>query len=144
MTSKTANRSPSRNRTSEPDLPGLASDQNIAIVRGTLSSDPTQRELPSGDTVHNYEVTVRSPDGPADTVPVTRFGNGRSPALKAGDAVVITGRVRRRFFRAGGVTASRTEIVAASIVPARQATRAEKSVDQALSALFDHGAHDKP
>ena len=37
--------------------------------------------------------------------------------------VVVVGRVRRRFFRAGGATASRTEVVADRVVPARQRAR---------------------
>lgn len=136
-----------RSSTTQPssahELPGLNQDLNIAIVRGTLSSDPTRRELPSGDVVHNYEVTIRSPDGPADTVPVTRFGSGRSPSLGAGDGVVVIGRVRRRFFRAGGVTASRTEILAVNIVPAKQSARAQKLVDRVLAPLFEATSPDE-
>ena len=116
--------------------PGLGADLNVVVVRGTLSSDPVRRELPSGDVVHNYEVTVRHPTGPADSVPVARFTNGRVPKLEQGDVVVVTGRVRRRFFRAGGSTASRTEIVADSIVGATSA-KAERAVDTLLGPLFD-------
>ena len=100
------------------DLSGLRSDLNLAVVRGRLSSDPSRRELPSGDVVHQYEVTVRAASGPAESVPVARFTSGRVPSLHEGDEVVVTGRVRRRFFRAGGVTASRTEVVADSVVAA--------------------------
>ena len=110
---------------------------NLAVVCGSLSSDPMARELPSGDVVHTYEVTVRSPDGPADTIPVARFGGRRPPALRAGDEVVVTGRVRRRFFRAGGATASRTEVVADAVIPARQQSRARAAVEQALGTMLD-------
>ncbi len=110
---------------------------NLAVVCGALSSDPVVRELPSGDVVHTYEVTVRSPDGPADTIPVARFGGRRQPSLRAGDEVVVTGRVRRRFFRAGGTTASRTEVVADAVIPARQQSRARAAVERALGAMLD-------
>ena len=116
--------------------PGLGADLNVVVVRGTLSSDPVRRELPSGDVVHNYEVTVRHPSSAADSVPVARFTNGRVPKLEQGDVVVVTGRVRRRFFRAGGSTASRTEIVADSIVGAGS-TKAVRAVDTLLEPLFD-------
>ena len=41
----------------------------------------------------------------------------------AGDEVVVVGRARRRFFRAGGATASRTEVVAAQVCPVRAPAR---------------------
>src|SRR5262245_64649841 len=98
---------------------------NIAVLRGTLSRDPVERTLPSGSRLVNYEVTV--PDdagGPADSAPVAWFDPpARLPAVTQGDEVVVLGRVRRRFFRtAAGVTASRTEVVAQRVVPARPAS----------------------
>jgi single-strand DNA-binding protein len=47
--------------------------------------------------------------------------------------VVVTGRVRRRFFRAGGYTQSRTEVVADAVVP----TRRRKRVDAVLEAVLE-------
>jgi single-strand DNA-binding protein len=41
---------------------------------------------------------------------------------------VVTGRVRRRFFRSGGATASRTEVVAERVIPARQVVRVAKAL----------------
>lgn len=41
-----------------------------------------------------------------------------------GDAVVVLGRVRRRFFRTGGATASRTELVAERVAAAGERRRA--------------------
>jgi single-strand DNA-binding protein len=82
-------------------------------------------------------VSVRRADGPTDTVPVARFSNGRPPRLNAGDEVVVTGRVRRRFFRAGGVTASRTEVVADTLTRASQTRRAAAAVERALRPLLE-------
>jgi single-strand DNA-binding protein len=97
-----------------------ATDLNLAVVRGHLSSDPVERTLPSGDTLWSYEISVRRRDHPTDTVPVVLAG-GRAPSrLAAGAEVVAIGRVRRRFFRAGGTTASRTEIVADQVISARR------------------------
>jgi hypothetical protein len=73
-------------------------------------------------------------------VPVTWSGPaGTAPGLDAdtGDAVVAVGRVRRRFFRAGGVTQSRTEVVAASVVLPRTAGRARSGVERALRLALD-------
>lgn len=108
---------------------------NIAVIRGSLSRDPEERELPSGDRVVNYEVTVRD-HSPADSVPVVWVDPGTGwDAFGAGDEVVVTGRVRRRFFRVGSRTESRTEVVADKVVPARQAKRARALVDRAVGAI---------
>ena len=74
---------------------------NIAVIRGSLSRDPEMRALPSGDRVVNYEVTVRDLS-PAESVPVVWVEPTKGwDAMVAGDEVVVTGRVRRRFFRTG-------------------------------------------
>jgi single-strand DNA-binding protein len=51
------------------------------------------------------------------------------------EKVVVVGRVRRRFFQAGGTTQSRTEVVAEAVVPARQAKRAQAAVEKARHTL---------
>jgi single-strand DNA-binding protein len=93
----------------------MAIDVNLAVIAGTLSSDPVERILPSGDLVVNYEVTCKFADV-SHTVPVAWFAPPKRRAkLRKGDVVVLTGCVRRRFFRSGGVTASRTEVVAVKV-----------------------------
>ncbi len=108
---------------------------NIAVIRGSLSRDPELRSLPSGDRVANYEVTVRD-QSPAESVPVVWIEPTKGwDALAAGDEVVLTGRVRRRFFRTAGGTASRTEVVADRVVPARQAKRVQTLLERARSTI---------
>jgi single-strand DNA-binding protein len=108
---------------------------NVAVVRGRLSSDPVHRQLPSGDRLIGYEVTVPTPSGPAESVPVVWIVTGRPPAVTAGDEVVVVGRVRRRFFRAAGTTASRTEVVATRVVPTRLRARARAAVAAAVDEI---------
>lgn len=106
---------------------------NLVVLRGALSRPPESRLLPSGDEVVNYEVTVARPDGPAEGVPVVWSDPpARRPNLDTGDEIVVVGRVRRRFFRAGGATQSRTEVVAERVVAGRPARRAEAAVARAL------------
>ena len=85
---------------------------NVAIVRGTCSSDPDVRVLPSEQRLAQLQVTTRV-GGKAMSVPVSVID---PPAwidkLRAGDEIVVLGSVRRRFFRAAGTTASRVEIEA--------------------------------
>jgi single-strand DNA-binding protein len=49
--------------------------------------------------------------------------------------VVVSGRVRRRFFRAGGVTQSRTEVVAARVARVGSASRVRTMLDDAAAQL---------
>jgi single-strand DNA-binding protein len=108
---------------------------NLAILVGTLSRDPEVRPLPSGDEVLTLELTLRPPEGPTESVPVAWFGApAAAVAWSAGEEVVVVGRVRRRFFRAAGATQSRTEVVAAVIVPTRRAATAAKAVRAAIAA----------
>ncbi len=112
----------------------IAPDRNLVILSGSLSRPPEVRTLPSGDSLVAYEVTSRPADGPALSVPVTCAGGAAPVDLDVGTEVVITGVVRRRYFRAGGATQSRTEVVADAVIPARQVARARRAVERALSA----------
>ncbi|MCU1485626.1 MAG: hypothetical protein JWN67_2372 [Actinomycetia bacterium] len=109
---------------------------NITVLQGYLTRPPEVRSLPSGDDLVAYEVTVpAAPGRHAESVPVVWFAAPPSAGtLEAESEVVVIGRVRRRFFRAGGRTQSRTEVVADQVVPARQAKRAARLVLAALSA----------
>jgi len=108
---------------------------NLAIVRGYLTRDPELRELPSGTCVANYDVSVRDVS-PAESVPVAWHDPPPTwAAMEAGDEVVVTGRIRRRFFRAGNGTASRTELIADRVVPARHAKRVRALLEKVASTV---------
>ena len=109
---------------------------NLVVLHGTLTRPPEERLLPSGDRLVSYEVRVNRADAPAETVPVVWL-DAPTRALDhgEGDAVVVVGRVRRRFFRAAGATASRTEVVADEVVPAKRRQRIEAALAKARSTL---------
>ena len=107
-------------------------DLNVAAVRGTVSSEPKQRELPSGSVVTNVEVTTRLDDG-TQSVPVVVVD--APVTVGAGDQVVAVGRVVRRFFRAGGVTQSRTELVATKLVRATNTRSVRRALQRAVADL---------
>ena len=89
---------------------------NVAVLAGELSGEPRRRELPSGSVLVEFDVTTRGDSG-TGSVPVAWFDPGTAAdGLAAGSAVVVAGHVRRRFFRAGGVTQSRTEVVATRVI----------------------------
>lgn len=109
---------------------------NVVVLQGTLSREPEVRALPSGSEVVGFEVTTRREGERATTVPVAWTD---APAavrkLAIGAEVVVTGEVRRRFFRAGGATASRTEVVARSVLPAGARRRVSAALQAAAEEL---------
>jgi single-strand DNA-binding protein len=111
---------------------------NVVALAGRLSRPAEHRVLPSGDELVAYEVTTPGRgDERADTVPVVWFGAPASASsMDVDDKVVVVGRVRRRFFRAGGSTQSRTEVVADAVVPARNGRRVRAALDAAAGLLL--------
>ena len=96
---------------------------NVVLLQGRVSSEPRLRELPSGSAVVNLEVTTLI-DEVSVSVPVVL--DGGTVDCAAGDDVLVVGHVRRRFFRAGGATQSRTEVVASAVVRASRTRSAQK------------------
>jgi len=93
---------------------------NIAVVLGKLTKEPQVRPLPKGGSVASFDLQVLQPGQAQETVPVTLFSeeeDGIAGALAIGEGVLVIGRVHRRFFRAGGATQSRTEVVAQQVLP---------------------------
>lgn len=109
-------------------------DIDLAVIVGQLSSDPVVRTLTSGSVLRRYEVTVRGRDG-TDTVPVVTFDADRPPKVAAGDRVAVFGRVRRRFFRAGGATRSATEVVATSVTRDGRNRRLARALAEAAASV---------
>ena len=94
--------------------------RNEVVLAGRLPAPAEERTLPSGDVLVSFRVVVGRPDtdrrGRAPTVDtidcVVWGGPARRTVLgwAAGDAVEVSGALRRRFWRAGGGAASRTEV----------------------------------
>lgn len=111
-------------------------DTNLVLLAGRITADPVVTELPSGSVIYSWSVNVACGDGPATSVPVVAFDPQRSArATGAGAEVVVTGQVRRRFFRSAGGTQSRTEVVASRIVAAARARSVSSSVTVARATL---------
>lgn len=109
---------------------------NVVFLQGSLSSPPVRRELSSGSALVSYEVTVRPDEGPVESVPVAWFDPPEgAEAYTEGAEVVVTGRVRRRFFRANGATATRTEVVADAVVLATNKRKVRPLVRKAVERV---------
>lgn len=109
---------------------------NIVVLNGVLARPASTTELPSGTRLVGLELTVRCGGGPAESVPVVWFDPPAwATSLDTGADLVVLGRVRRRFFRAGGVTQSRTEVVAARVVRAPARSRVASLLSEATAAI---------
>ena len=109
---------------------------NVVVLIGRLARPAETRELPSGDRMVAYEVTVDRPGERAETVPVVWMAAPASAAdHDVDERMLVVGRVRRRFFRSGGGTQSRTEVVAEAVVNAKHAKRAAAALQRAQASL---------
>ena len=113
---------------------------NLVVLQGVLARPARDVELPSGSRLVSLEVTVRRDDGPAEPVPVQWTDPPAwASVLDSGAEVAVLGRVRRRFFRAGGVTQSRTEVVATRVVRTSARAKVRALVDDAVELLERDG-----
>lgn len=99
---------------------------NAVRLLGRLSGPPVTVELPSGDALVTFRISVpreaRSGRGPTsgqrvDSVPCTAWAPRLRRSIttwRAGDVVEVVGAVRCRFYQAGGATRSRVEVEASS------------------------------
>jgi len=111
-------------------------EMNVALLRGTCSSPADVRTLPSGTVLAQLQLTTRV-YATALSVPVAVV----DPAawveeIDTGDELVVLGTVRRRFFRAAGGTASRVEVEAGIVAPARDRRRL-RTLRRRFEQLFE-------
>lgn len=107
---------------------------NVVLLSGRLSKDPVMRTLQSGSLLCSLEVATSVGTG-TQSVPVAWFDPSSTAEWSMGDEVVVFGTVRRRFFRTGAMTQSRTEVVAEAVVLAKDRRRVNKLFVRATSAL---------
>ena len=109
---------------------------NVVVLRGRLTRPAALRSLPSGDQLVALELSILREGERAESAPVV-WPDAPAGAvdLEVDEEVLVVGRVRRRFFRAGGATQSRTEVVADTVVPAAQTRRARSALGKAVARL---------
>jgi single-strand DNA-binding protein len=114
------------------DLPTL----NVSVVCGPCSATPEIRVLESGTRLATLAVRCPAGNDRATSVPVTVWD---PPAwlesLQPGDAVVVVGRLRRRFYQRPGGVGSRVDLEAELIGRARDRRRIDAALRKAESAL---------
>lgn len=91
---------------------------NEVHLVGRVSGEPQQIELPSGDALMTFRISVPRPRGVSggrrtDSVPCAAWASRLRRSVstwRAGDLVEVTGSVSCRFYQAGGATRSRVEV----------------------------------
>jgi single-stranded DNA-binding protein len=91
---------------------------NVVVLAGRLCDAPEVRSMPSGDHVARFRLLVPEDGKRVLPLPVTawdRLPRQACGRLVKGDAVLVRGRLVRRFFRDGGGGRSVTEVIAVEV-----------------------------
>jgi single-strand DNA-binding protein len=94
---------------------------NSVFLRGRLADEPAYRELPSGDTLAVFRLTVNRPPGDRAKVDSIECSCVRPRVQKTlrragiGDEVEVTGSLHRRFWRTPAGPASRYAVDVSSV-----------------------------
>ena len=107
---------------------------NRVQLRGRVTGAPEERELASGDLLCTCRLTVPRAQARVlasgrrgahvDVIDLVTWAPRTRRVMRGwsvGDVVSVEGELRRRFFRAGGRTASRTEVEVSSARRIRRA-----------------------
>ena len=110
---------------------------NLVVVRGVLARPIEEHQLATGSRIASFDLTVPPSEGRrTETVPVVWIDPPTSAVEhREGGEVIVIGRVRRRFFRAGAQTMSRTEVVADTVTSTRSARRVAEAMRRAAEQL---------
>ena len=102
---------------------------NEVFLRGRLADDPEPRELPSGDEIVTFRLTVpRAPQersqsrSRVDSIDCATLSARVRRCLERaepGDRLEVNGRLHRRFWRSAGGVSSRYEVIVSSARLAR-------------------------
>jgi single-strand DNA-binding protein len=95
--------------------------RNEVVLTGRVSSDPLERELPSGDRLVGFRLVMARSRSPmtaksrqvSDWVDCAAWGGRVRRTVvgwRIGDEVEVSGALRRRFYRNGSGTTTRVEV----------------------------------
>jgi len=92
---------------------------NVVVLAGTVSADPVERRMPSGDEVTELRLSVPETGKRLLPLPVAAWhkdvGKRALRGIAKGDDVLVYGQLVRRFYRSGAGARSLTEVVASGI-----------------------------
>lgn len=109
---------------------------NIAVVRGTVLREPSERTLATGQRLVSIDLNVSYDDRPNESLEVVWIDPPKNLVVpRQGNEVLAVGRVRRRFFKTAAGTVSRQEIVAETVLTARQTSRINRCLEVVAAAV---------
>ena len=109
---------------------------NLAVISGRITGPLRHRDLEGGSVLELDVKVPKTDDRPAETVNVAWLDPpARALDLGEDDAVLVVGRVRRRFFQARGDLIGKTEVVAESVLRTSRAKAAERALADAVALL---------
>ncbi len=92
---------------------------NVVVLAGSVSTDPVERTLPSGDEMTELRLSVPEAGKRLLPLPVTAWhkdvGKRALKGIAKGDQVLVHGHLSRRFYRNGAGARSVMEVVATGI-----------------------------
>ena len=92
---------------------------NVVVLAGTVSAEPVQRRMPSGDEVTELRLSVPEAGRRLLPLPIAAWhatvGARALDEIAKGDRVLVHGQLVRRFYRSGAGARSLTEVVASGI-----------------------------
>ena len=92
---------------------------NVVVLAGTVSAEPVERTMPSGDEVTELRLSVPEAGRRLLPLPVAAWhatvGTQALHGIAKGDEVLVHGQLVRRFYRSGAGARSLTEVVASGI-----------------------------
>jgi single-strand DNA-binding protein len=109
----------------KPNASVPAADNQV-FLRGRLAAVPVVRQLPSGDELCSFRLTIARPPGARVSVDTIACSTTRARVRRSleraepGDQFEITGSLHRRFWRSPSGPASRYEV---DVVTARLTAR---------------------
>ena len=107
----------------------IESEDNQVFLRGRLAGVPEYRELPSGDVLAVFRLTVSRPPGERVRVDSIECASVRTRVHKSlarlaeGAQIEVNGRLHRRFWRTPGGPASRYAVDVGTLRPVRRSGR---------------------
>lgn len=119
--------------TTSSKAPTTGTHSSTVLLRGRVTAPPEERELPSGDLIVTFRLSLRRRPTPlgrgsrqtADWVECVAAGarvRRAVTAWRSGDEVEVDGVLRRRFYRTAGGGGSRLEVEALQVRRARAHT----------------------
>ncbi len=105
----------------------------IVILSGLVHGEVVSGVTSTGESLCSFDLAIVGEDGRC-LVPLT-WRNVATPSFAAGDALVVRGRVVKRFHRAGAATIARTSVEVDEAIEAPKPAAIRRMVTRAVEPV---------